>query len=89
VLDERDDGGLATATRTHEGNRLANRDGEGDVLENGDVEMRGIREGNVGEGDVAVVTLLLITRAASSSLGRLMMPIMFLAARYASTTEGV
>ena len=89
MLDERDDGGLATATRTHEGNRLANRDGEGDVLENGDVEMRGIREGNVGEGDVAVVTLLLITRAASSSLGRLMMPIMFLAARCASTTEGV
>ena len=51
--------------------------------------MRGIREGNVGEGDVVVVTLLLITRAASSSLGRLMMPTMFLAARYASTTEGV
>ena len=59
MLDERDDGGLATATGTHEGNRLADRDGEGDVLENGDVEMRGIREGNVGEGDVAVVTLLL------------------------------
>ena len=51
--------------------------------------MRGILERDVGEGDVAVMTLLLITRAASSSLGRLMMPIMFLAARYASTTEGV
>ena len=51
--------------------------------------MRGIREGNVGEGDVAVVTSFLIVRAASSSLGRLMMPTMFLAARYASTTEGV
>ena len=89
MLDERDDGGLATATRTHEGNRLANRDGEGDVLENGNIEMRGILEGNVGEGDVVVVTLLLITRAASSSLGRLMMPIMFLVARCASTTEGV
>ena len=36
-MDERDDGGLATATGTHEGNRLADRDGEGDVLENGDV----------------------------------------------------
>ena len=89
MLDERDDGGLATTTGTHEGNRLADRDGEGDVLENGDVGMRGIHEGNVGEGNVAVMTLILITRAASSSLGRLMMPIMFLAARYASTTEGV
>ena len=89
MLDERDDGGLATATGTHESNRLADRDGEGDVLENGDVETRGIREGNVGEGDVVVVTLLLITRAASSSLGRLMMPTMFLAARCASATEGV
>ena len=89
MLDERDDGGLATATGTHEGDRLADRDGEGDVLENGGVETRGIREGNVGEGDVAVVTLLLIARAASSSLGRLMMPTMFLAARCASTTEGV
>ena len=89
MLDERDDGGLATATRTHEGDRLANRDGEGDVLENGDVETRGIRERDVGEGDAAVVTLLLIARAASSSLGRLMMPNMFLAARCASTTEGV
>ena len=88
-MDERDDGGLATATRTHEGNRFADRDGEGDVLENGGVETRGIREGNVGEGDVAVVTLLLIARAASSSLGRLMMPYMFLAARCTSTTEGV
>ena len=88
-MDERDDGGLATATGTHEGNRLADRDGEGDVLENGDVEMRGILEGNVGEDNVAVMTLLLITRAASSSLGRLMMPIMFLAARCTSTTEGV
>ena len=88
-MDERDDGGLATATRTHEGNRLADRDGEGNFLENGDVETRGIREGNVGEGDVVVVTLLLIARAASSSLGRLMMPIMFLAARCASATEGV
>ena len=58
-MDERDDGGLATATGTHEGNRLADRDGEGDVLENGDVGMRGILEGDVGEGDVAVVTLLL------------------------------
>ena len=89
MLDERDDGRLATATGTHEGNRFADRDGEGDVLENGDVEMRGIREGNVGEGNVAVMTLILITRAASSSLGRLMMPTMFLAARCASTTEGV
>ena len=88
-MDERDDGGLATATGTHEGNRLADRDGEGDVLENGDVGMRGILERDVGEGDVAVMTLLLITRAASSSLGRLMMPIMFLVARCASTTEGV
>ena len=88
-MNERDDGGLATTTGTHEGNRLADRDGEGDVLENGDVEMRGILEGDVGEGDVAVMTLLLITRAASSSLGRLMMPIMFLVARCASTTEGV
>ena len=89
MLDERDDGRLATATGTHEGDRLADRDGEGDVLENGDVETRGIREGNVGEGDVAVVTLLLIARAASSSLGRLMMPNMFLAAHCTSTTEGV
>ena len=89
MLDERDDGGLATTTGTHEGNRFADRDGEGDVLENGNIEMRGILEGNVGEGDVVVVTLLLITRAASSSLGRLMMPTMFLAARCASTTEGV
>ena len=88
-MDERDDGGLATATGTHEGNRLADRDGEGDVLENGDVEMRGILEGNVGEGIVAVMTLLLITRAASSSLGRLMMSNMFLAARCTSATEGV
>ena len=89
MLDERDDGGLATTTGTHEGNRLADRDGEGDVLENGGVGIRGIREGNVGEGNVAVMTLLLITRAASSSLGRLMMPIMFLAARCARSTEGV
>ena len=89
MLDERDDGGLATTTGTHEGDRLADRDGEGDVLENGGVGIRGIREGNVGEDNVAVVTSFLITRAASSSLGRLMMPIMFLAARYASTTEGV
>ena len=88
-MDERDDGGLATTNGTHEGNRLADRDGEGDVLENGNIEMRGILEGNVGEGIVAVMTLLLITRAASSSLGRLMMPIMFLAARSNSTTEGV
>ena len=58
-MDERDDGGLATATGTHEGDRFADRDGEGDVLENGDVGTRGILEGNVGEGDVAVVTLLL------------------------------
>ena len=89
MLDERDDGGLATATRTHEGDRLADRDGEGDVLENGNIEMRGIHEGNVGEGDVVVVTLLLIARAASSSLGRLMMPTMFLAVRCARSTEGV
>ena len=73
----------------HESNRFADRDGEGDVLENGDVGTRGIREGDVGEGDVAVMTSFLITRAASSSLGRLMMPIMFLAARCNSTTEGV
>ena len=59
MLDERDDGGLATATGTHEGDRLADRDSEGDVLENRDVGTRGILEGNVGEGDVAVVTLLL------------------------------
>ena len=58
-MDERDDGGLATATRTHEGNRFADRDGEGDVLENGNIGTSGIREGNVGEGDVAVMTLLL------------------------------
>ena len=58
-MDERNDGGLATATGTHKSNRLADRDGEGDVLENGDVGTRGIREGNVGEGDVAVMTLLL------------------------------
>ena len=58
-------------------------------LRMGNIDMRGIHEGNVGEGDVAVVTLLLIARAASSSLGRLMMPIMFLAARCASATEGV
>ena len=89
MLDERDDGGLATTNGTHEGNRLADRDSEGDVLENGDVEMRGIREGNVEEGDVAVMTLLLIVRAASSSLGRLIMPSMFLAARCGSATEGV
>ena len=89
MLDERDDGGLATTTGTHESNRLADRDGEGDVLENGNIEMRGIREGNVGEDNVAVVTSFLITRAASSSLGRLMMPIMFLVARCNSTTEGV
>ena len=88
-MDERDDGGLATATGTHEGNRLADRDGEGDVLENRDVRTRGIREGNVGEGDVAVMTSFFIVRAASSSLGRLIMPIMFLAARCTSTTEGV
>ena len=89
MLDERDDGGLATTTGTHESNRLADRDGEGDVLENGDVGTRGIREGNVGEGDVVVVTSFLITRAASSSLGRLMVPTMFLAARCTRSTEGV
>ena len=59
MLDERDDGGLATATGTHEGDRFADRDSEGDVLENRDVGTRGILEGNVGEGDVAVVILLL------------------------------
>ena len=58
-MDEGDDGGLATATGTHKSNRLADRDGKGDVLENGDVGTRGILEGDVGEGDVAVVTLLL------------------------------
>ena len=58
-------------------------------LRMGNIEMRGIREGDVGEGDVAVVTSFLIARAASSSLGRLMMPIMFLAARCANTPEGV
>ena len=58
-MDERDDGGLATATGTHEGNRLADRDGEGDVLENRDVGTRGILERDVGEGNVAVVILLL------------------------------
>ena len=59
MLDERDDGRLATATGTHEGDRLADRDGEGDVLENGNIGMRGIRERDVGEGDVVVVILLL------------------------------
>ena len=58
-MDAGDDGGLATTTGTHEGNRLADRDGEGDVLENGGVGTRGILEGNVGEGIVAVVILLL------------------------------